>query len=206
MTQKNLVFDMGGVLIEFNPDKLLGANFEPEDIPAVRSALFGSDIWHDFDRGLADERETAAKACRLLPEKLHKKMYEMFDDLCEQLPPYEDMYELLKELKSQGYKLYLLSNAAQQFYDKRAKIPAMGLLDGIFFSYMCHYIKPEEEIYRLFFERFSLDPKDCFFIDDLQRNIDGGLALGMEGYCFADHDTAKLREVIKTKCPVLPKN
>ncbi|MCR4615754.1 MAG: HAD family phosphatase [Clostridiales bacterium] len=206
MTQKNIVFDMGGVLIEFDPDRLLAANFESEDIPAVRRLLFGSDIWHDFDRGLADEDETAAKVCKELPERLHSTVYNMFHNLCEQLPPYEDMYGFIKELKDQGYRLYLLSNAAQQFYDKRDQIPVMGLLDGIFFSYMCHYIKPEEQIYRLFFEKFSLKPEDCFFVDDLQRNIDGGLALGMDGHCFADHDIDRLREVIKAKCPVLPKN
>ena len=206
MTQKNIVFDMGGVLIEFDPEKLLAANFEPEYLPAVRRLLFGSDIWRDFDRGLADEKETAAKVCAVLPEEPHGRVYEMFRNLCEQLPPYEDMYEFLKELKAQGYKLYLLSNAAQQLYDKRDQIPAMGLLDGIFFSYMCHCIKPEKEIYRLFFEKFRLKPEDCFFIDDLQRNIDGAAAMGMDGYCFADHDITKLREVIKAKCPVLPKN
>ena len=55
-------------------------------------------------------------------------------------------------------------------------------------------MKPQKEMYNHFFERFSLKPEECFFIDDLKRNIEGARACGMDGYCFADGDIGRLKK------------
>ena len=58
-------------------------------------------------------------------------------------------------------------------------------------------MKPQKEMYEHFYERFGLDPQECFFIDDLQDNIDGAKATGMDGYCFVDGDLEKLKTCLK---------
>ena len=59
-------------------------------------------------------------------------------------------------------------------------------------------MKPQKEMYAHLFERFHLKPEECFFVDDLQNNIDGARAVGMDGYCLADGDLKKLFEHLKT--------
>ncbi len=203
---KNIVFDMGGVIIDFDPMKLLKAHFDEADIPAAREVLFESGIWRDMDRGTATEEATAAIACSRLPERLHKGVRELFTNLCEQMPPVDKMPELIAELKQKGFGVYLLSNAPIQFYEKREKIPVLSIFDGLAFSSMYQLIKPEPEMYYTFFKEFSLKPEECFFIDDMQRNVDAARAVGMDGHCYENHDIRKLREVLKLKCPVLPQN
>jgi len=72
-------------------------------------------------------------------------------------------------------------------------IPAIDCFDGIFFSAEVKCMKPQKEMYEHFFERFGLKPEECFFIDDLERNIQGAKACGMDGYCFADGDRERLK-------------
>ena len=57
-------------------------------------------------------------------------------------------------------------------------------------------MKPQKEIYGHLFERFHLKPDECFFVDDLELNIEGARRCGMDGYCFDDGNVEKLREVL----------
>lgn len=56
--------------------------------------------------------------------------------------------------------------------------------DGILFSAPIHMAKPDEEIYEYFFRKFDLNPSECFFIDDLEKNIQGAKDAGMDGIIF----------------------
>ena len=69
--------------------------------------------------------------------------------------------------------------------------------DGLLFSAQVKCIKPQKEIYQIFFDRFGLAPADCFFIDDLQRNIDAARACGMEGWTFRSGDVGELKKVLE---------
>ena len=57
-------------------------------------------------------------------------------------------------------------------------------------------LKPQKEIYERLFEKFNIKPEECYFIDDLQLNIDGAAACGMKGYCFADGNVEKLQKAL----------
>ena len=58
-------------------------------------------------------------------------------------------------------------------------------------------LKPQKEIYERLFEKFNIKPEECYFIDDLQLNIDGAAACGMKGYCFADGNVEKLQKALE---------
>ena len=59
-------------------------------------------------------------------------------------------------------------------------------------------MKPDPAIYRRLCDRFSLEPSECLFIDDLPRNIRGAESIGMQGYCFQDGDAARLRSYLSS--------
>ena len=75
-------------------------------------------------------------------------------------------------------------------------IPAIDCFDGILFSAEVQCLKPQKEMYGHLFDRFHLKPEECFFVDDLNLNIEGARRCGMEGYCFEDGDVGKLRTVL----------
>ena len=111
------------------------------------------------------------------------------------------MYDLILELKANGYKTYLLSNAGYDFYEYSPHKPAIALMDGKIISCEHKVLKPEKEIYEILFNTFSLDPSECIFIDDVEENIEGGKKCGMDGIVFSPsvEDVSVLREKLKNK-------
>ncbi len=111
----------------------------------------------------------------------------------------EGMYDLLTRLKSEGYKLYGLTNWCSKVYLTMAQVPIFKLLDGQIISSEEHVIKPEPEIYQRLFTRFNLKPEECIFTDDRAENIEGGRRLGMDGIVFKDAKQyeRELKELLK---------
>ena len=108
------------------------------------------------------------------------------------------MDEVLRALKARGQNLYVLSNASLRFVNCwRRKFPCPELWDGVLFSAEVKCIKPQRYIYEIFFDRFGLVPEECFFIDDLQRNIDASLVCGMDGWAFRSGDVEELKRVLE---------
>ena len=188
---KNILFDMGQVLIRFDRDYFMTRlGVSEEDRPLLMREIFLSVEWVQMDRGTLCEAEAFCKIAPRLPERLHdaaKKLLEMWDRPILEI---EGMYELVEELKTMGYGIYLLSNASIRQHDYWPRIPASRFFDGKLVSADVHVIKPQPEIYRLFLERFGLKAEECFFIDDAPANIEGALCCGISGTVF--HGEAKL--------------
>ena len=187
MPIKNIVFDMGNVLISF--DRLFYCTRQSsseEDRGLLLDEVFRGVEWTQTDRGSVTPEDAAASICKRLPERLHKSAKNIvtawYKDGGLRIIP--GMEELISSLKNNGYKTYLLSNASVLFYEYYKQIPAITMLDGIFLSADWRLLKPSEDIYRAFFARFSLTPAECFFIDDLPINIEGALNTGMNGFIF----------------------
>lgn len=204
---KNIVFDVGNVLIKFEPDKMLAAyGLSEEEISAALEKVFFSREWRECDRGIGWHDE-------ILPpclEGLTPRCKEAVKDICfprdfelRHMPQVEGMPELLASLKAQGYKLYILSNFSFGFHTFAPHVKAFEYCDGLFAS--CDYmlLKPEREIYEKFFEVFSLKPEECVFIDDTPANIEGSRAAGMDGILFnalmetPDELSEKLKNYLK---------
>ena len=115
------------------------------------------------------------------------------------MPPFEKIYGFVKELKSKGYGIYLLSNASSDFHERRKDIPALSLFDGVLISADYKLLKPEKEIYLELYKKFSLKPEECYFIDDMQKNIDGAKDTGMDGHCYFHGDVEILRNAMREK-------
>ena len=153
-----------------------------------------------LDMGLITEEAALKRMQKRLPDDHAKEMarlcLEHWNEYCMWKVP--GMEELVRELKAEGFGIYLCSNASLRMVTwYKNIIPAWECFDGILYSAEVKCMKPQKEMYEHFYERFGLTPEECFFIDDLQDNIDGAKATGMDGYCFADGDLEKLKARLK---------
>lgn len=196
---KNIIFDMGGVLIDYNPEKSLYALFSKEYADILLKEIFRNQVWADKDRGIIFPEDIMEQKRSAIPESVYEKVAEMVNNFYPYMPPFENMYDFVKQLKDNGYGIYLLSNASSDFHERRSGIPALSLFDGVLISADYKLLKPEKEIYEALYEKFSLDPAECYFIDDVQKNIDGAKATGMDGHCYYHGDIEILRRAMQEK-------
>ena len=196
---KNIIFDMGGVLIDYNPEKSLYALFSKEYADILLKEIFRNQVWADKDRGIIFPEDIREQKRSAIPEEIFEKTAELVNNFYPQMPPFEKMFDFVKQLKDNGYGIYLLSNASSDFHERRSGIPALSLFDGVLISADYKLLKPEKEIYEALYEKFSLDPAECYFIDDVQKNIDGAKATGMDGHCYYHGDIEILRKAMQEK-------
>ena len=190
---RNIVFDMGNVMIYFNKNLFLDrAGVTGEDRRLLERIVFDSLEWARLDRGSLLEPEAERLMCSRLPERLHGYVREFVYDWDKPLYPVRGMAPLVRELKEKGYGIYLLSNAASRQHDYWPQIPGSECFDGTLISADVKLVKPQPEIYRLLCETFSLIPGECVFIDDAINNAEGAFLCGMHPIVFHD-DVSELR-------------
>lgn len=195
---KNIIFDMGGVLLDFNPMVSLNKYFTDEnDIALIYKEVFVNSDWAELDRGTFTIEEAVDRSCERLPRRLHAPVRTLLENWAKEMPPFENMRPLVEGLKNKGYGIYLLSNAPLNFHTYRQRIPGVEFFDGFIISSDWLTIKPERRIYEILFEQFSLVPEECYFIDDLRVNIKGAATVGMNGHCFDHGNINILREAMK---------
>ena len=182
---RNIVFDMGQVLIHFDRDYFIRRlGITGEDATLLMNEVFLSLEWARLDRGSLTDEEAVASVCQRLPARLHQAAEKLICQWDRPLLPMEGTYELVEELKNRGYGIYLLSNACFRQHEYWPRIPCSRFFDGTFISCDVKRVKPEQEIYELFFRRFALRPEECFFVDDTPQNIEGAFRCGMAGAVF----------------------
>ena len=196
---KNIIFDMGGVLIDYNPEKTMYSLFDKETADLLLKEIFRNPIWADKDRGIISPDEIMEQKKDVIPAEIFEKVSEMVHNFYPYMPPFEKMYDFIKGLKEKGYGIYLLSNASDDFYERIDGIPALSLFDGYLISADYKLLKPEREIYLTLYEKFSLIPGECYFIDDVQANIDGARAADMDGHCYYHGDIEILKKAMLEK-------
>lgn len=186
---KNIVFDMGNVLIMFYPEKTLKKYLDDEeDISLIIKEFYGSRGYREVDRGTLTYKDLLESLKGVLPERLTELLDRLYVKNCfgkTEMPVFPEMYDVVSSLREKGYKTYLLSNAGKDFYDYSKYIPAIGIMDGAVVSSDYGLLKPEKEIYETLFKKYDLTPEECLFIDDTEENIKGAEKCGMEGIVFS---------------------
>ncbi len=180
---KNVIFDMGGVLIDYDPEKTLYSIFDRETADAALREIFRNKLWSAKDRGDVFPEDIMRIAGDKIPADSYDKIKEMVFNYYPYMPPFENMYPLVLSLKRNGYGVYLLSNASGDFYERKSGIPALALFDGYLISADYHLLKPEPEIYEKLFTKFGLNREECVFIDDSPENVRGSENAGMKAVC-----------------------
>lgn len=196
---KNVVFDMGRVLVGYDANRV-GRHFieDEAELKEVVTSVFISPEWLLLDMGVISEKEALFRMQSRLKTEHAKDMAALcFAHWHEySMWPLEGTEELVKELKGLGCNIYLCSNASLRLLECRQIIPGIELFDGVLFSAQVKCMKPQKEMYHHLFRQFCLKPEECFFVDDLPENIEGARDCGMAGYCFSDGDVSILRKVL----------
>lgn len=201
---RNIVFDMGHVMIYFLPKVFIERLGVPEeDRSLLMREVFGGIEWIQLDRGSISEEEAVDKMCRRLPERLYGAVRDL---VCswwkEPLMPVEGMAELVQELKTMGYGIYLLSNASRRLPEYFDRIPAAKYFDGKIVSAEWGVLKPQPDIYRILLETYHLKAAECFFVDDVPANVEGAYCMGIRGAVFDGNVDRLRRELQEAGVPV----
>jgi len=174
-----IIFDIGNVLAEFRwLQYLKDCGYDEETIEKIGNATVLSPRWNELDRGLQDEEELIRQCCEAQPSVADKIM-EMFHNITEVVREYDYSADLVKRLKANGYKVYLLSNFARfSFLEVVRHYEFLKYVDGGVISYEVKYTKPEPEIFEALINKYGINPVTAVFLDDLAANLKGAEPFG----------------------------
>ena len=182
---RNIVFDIGRVLVDFDPLAYLRSfGFSEETVQTLIQVVFGKS-WNAYDRG----------------------DYHCVDDLCTSLVRHHpalraeiqtvlrsdwvrihtlkaDTAAYLASLKERGYRVFLLSNLAKESHDFIKRYAFFHQVDGGVFSYQERVCKPERKIYEILLTRYALKPEETVFLDDSAANIAAAQDCGLHTVLF----------------------
>lgn len=193
---KNIIFDFGNVLYQYDPDYLLSCCFDStEDAAAAKPVIYRE--WHRLDEGTVDYDAYVAETESLLPEHLRAGARKYLYNWHRFEPPIEQTWALIARLKARGYKIYLLSNAPVTFAADLDIYPILKLFDGTVVSGPIQLVKPNADIFQHLMDKYSLNPSESLFVDDLEVNCAGACAVGMQSYTYIG-DADKLLETIES--------
>ncbi|HET6784685.1 MAG TPA: HAD-IA family hydrolase [Erysipelotrichaceae bacterium] len=181
----NIVFDMGNVLLDYSPH-LIVSKFT-DDIQLVQllvNEIFYKQEWLDLDQGIIKEDEAIGSISKRIDSKYLDLVKQIFNKWHLYLTEREEMIDLLKMLKSKGYKLYLFSNASLRFYQYVNSFKCLDYFDLKVISADLKVSKPNLDFYRQASSLCQIDLKESFFIDDSAVNILESNTLNMDGYIY----------------------
>ncbi|QDE39215.1 HAD family phosphatase [Luteibacter pinisoli] len=188
-----VIFDFGGVLVDWNPRYLYRKLFGDDEAGMERFlAEVTTTEWNlrqDAGRSWA---EALAELTAKHPE--HVDLITAFHERWEETlkGPIDDSIAILHDLKSAGHPLYGLTNwSGETFPIARARYEFFNWFDGIVVSGDEGTIKPDPKLYETLLERYDINPKCAVFIDDNKVNVEAAEALGIHGIHF--HSPAQLR-------------
>ncbi|MBF7051564.1 MULTISPECIES: HAD family hydrolase [Streptococcus] len=179
---KNLVFDFGNVLIEWNSAKILAAFVKEEDRKRVKAAIFDSGLWAQTDTGQLTLEAAIQAAQTLLDSSYSATVEAIFSHWYETVDVYHQLQEKIFEWAQLGYGIYILSTTSEIFYavENAGLLPMTKVLTGKILSYEVGCAKPDKSIYQKLLTQYALHANQCVFIDDLQINLDAAKSLGFE--------------------------
>lgn len=185
MKYKNLIFDMGNVILDFSPDYLLSKYTDDlEIIHTLKCELFYSGLWQKMDNGDVTLEEMYKTVSKKVPNYMHSILSTYLENWSFNLVINPTMEAFIKGIKEKGFGIYLCSNAPSFFTDLIEFYPILKIFDGIVFSGDIGFSKPNPEIYEYLLDTYELIAEECLFIDDLSSNIHGAYRVGIDGYQY----------------------
>jgi putative hydrolase of the HAD superfamily len=179
---KNIIFDLGNVLISFKPSEYFEKNNYPENIKeTILKDIFGSNEWQMLDSG----KITTPEAIDAISKKSSlsiKEIAHIFNLRTDLMYPLDSNIKILPELKKHGFRLYYLSNFPIDIFDEvRAGYYFFKYFNGGLISAEAKSSKPDDVIFKILLEKYSLNASECLFIDDIEINVRTAQSLGMTG-------------------------
>ncbi len=187
---KNVIFDLGNVLIDFKPIKYIKSlGYDDEKVLEIFNKTIKDSIWADMDRGIYRDKESYVSAFKT-------KYPEIQDDIDKFLGgpwienvifPLKDNLKMIDLVKEKGLKYYILSNYPKDAFEYTYDMcPFIQNAYGMVISYDVLMIKPDKNIYLKLLDKYGLKANECLFIDDLDINVEGAKSVGINAFVFKD--------------------
>ena len=185
---KNVVFDIGKVLIGFDWNSYVRSLFDDETADRVSRAIFGDGRWQELDRAVMSVEDIVASFHAADPA-VSAEIDEAFGRVGECVTRREWAIPLVDSLKAKGYMVYFLSNMSEYVMGSNPEaFDFTAHMDGGIYSCHVNQIKPDADIYRSITDKYGLVPEECLFIDDHPDNIAAAKQLGWKGIVFRDKE------------------
>jgi 2-haloacid dehalogenase len=195
-----VVFDLGGVLIDWDPRHLYRSLFHGDE--AAMDTFLATVCTPEWNRQQDTGRPWSEAVATLIAE--HPDQRDLITAYWERWPEtlgdaLAPTVEVLAELHAAGVPLYALSNwSAETFPAARPRYPFLEWFDGIVISGEARAAKPDPRIYEALLERYDLDPGSILFIDDVAENVEAAVALGIRSVRFTDGPALR-RELVRLR-------
>ena len=194
---KNFIFDLGNVLVDYNPMRcILKYVRNISDANYIASAVFESEEWKMLDKGEISYAEALDIWKEKVPERLFDSVREVVENFHLYLPENPEMTEILKKLSEGNKKIYVLSNVGERYPEIVNGLEFMKYVNGAVLSYEEKLLKPDPEIYARLIRRYFTEPSETVFIDDMVENVAIAKKFGMAGYVY-DGDGEKLYDTFE---------
>jgi epoxide hydrolase-like predicted phosphatase len=195
---RNLVFDLGNVLISFVPSEYLKKKNYPEIIRnTILTEIFNSEEWLRLDNGDITLNE-AIVSLSLKSSLKREEIALVFSFRTDIMFPLDDNVRLLPVLKKQGFKLYYLSNFPLDIFEEiKNDYFFFRYFDGGIISSEVKLSKPDVRIFKLIIDKYSFKPEESLYIDDIEINVKSAISSGMQG--LTTYGSTKIAEELKKK-------
>lgn len=182
---KNIIFDIGNVILKFNLLEVLPAFTDNKNEQKfILDNIINSPEWLGYaliDTGYVKKED----AIEIVKDRTNHSNDKLISDFWNTYNDYaivdENVINLIRKLKDNNYKIYLLSNINPYTYDFVKTSGLFNIVDGYVLSYIEHKIKPYEGIYKTLIEKYNLKPEQSLFIDDKEDNVKTANRLGIKG-------------------------
>jgi putative hydrolase of the HAD superfamily len=196
----NVVFDLGGVVFNWQPDVIVRSVFDdPATRVLVREEIIDNPDWLELDRGTLSLDEAIVRGTSRTGLTA-ERVAQLFNAVPHFLTPIEGTIDLIREVRSSGHPLFVLSNmhlAGADFLESKYDI--WDLFEGIVFSARIQQVKPEPGIYEHLLVEHRLDPAETVFIDDICENLEAASTFGIHTIQFIDATQCR-QELSKMNC------
>lgn len=196
----NIVFDLGGVVFNWQPDDIVRRVFsDPEIQQLVRAQVFGHPDWVEFDRGTISLHEAIAQAVSRtgMPRS---EIERLLNEVPPSMTVKEETVELIRAIHGSDNRLFVLSNMPLEliaYFEEEHDF--WDMFEGVVVSSRIKMVKPEAEIFEHLLTAHQLAAPETIFIDDMSENVAAASAMGIQTIRF-DNATQCKQELLDLKC------
>ncbi|PMN88340.1 HAD family hydrolase [Enterovibrio norvegicus] len=189
---KNVVFDVGNVLVRWNPVEIIRLTFGDDvDATELVKRVFQQELWLALNRGELTEQDAKhqyVQTLSLSPSEVERLFYYIKQT---QIPLFGTV-ALMKRLKTAGYATYALTDNVHEIVAfLKDEYDFWPLFEGAIVSAEVGCLKPNADIFHQLFDTFDLNATETVFLDDVAKNVEGAQKVGMSAIQFTQASQAE---------------